>query len=235
MNYLWEKLNNNIFYNCLLACLTTCIIMFVFFGIYLVQLHREYNEMTKELLNTVAGYLTNATADEYDEIAQEIRHDLIYRANEKYLIQYIPNTATNCPTCQRDYEYQIYFLANNTGEMYHIDTYRRLTGEQISISGGYDEISQTRLNIIYDNNCTVHINQEKDIVSIHRLKATFCDDCIEKILTAIDGQYITSFVIFIPQERAFYPISEDTELQIDNGTLSITYNKEIGEMYVEYK
>jgi len=194
--------------------------------------HADRN--TQKALATLTAYIATATDGEYAKIAQEIRHDLIFHTDAKQLVQYIPNTATDYPTCKSYYDYQIYFLANNTGELYHFDTERELTGEQFSLNSGYDEISQTSLNILYDKSCTAHIKQKQDTVSVHRMKNIFCDDCIDKILTAIDGQYITSFVIFIPQEQAFYPIYEDTELQIGNGTLLVTFDKETGEMYVEY-
>ena len=68
----------------------------------------------------------------------------------------------------------------------------------ISFTGGYDEISQTDLDIVMDGDLNYNIaslTQERDIVSIHRMKTIFCDDCIDKILTTINNQLITSFVL----------------------------------------
>jgi len=220
--------------SCAIACVISIVISGLIYNVALILANQHADRNTQKALATLAAYIATATDGEYAEIAQEIRHDLIFHTDAKQLVQYIPNTATDCPTCKSYYDYQIYFLANNTGELYHFDTEMELTGEQFSLNSGYDEISQTSLNILYDKSCTARIKQKQDTVSVHRMKNIFCDDCIDKILTAIDGQYITSFVIFIPQEQAFYPICEDTELQIGNGTLSVTFDKETYKMCVEY-
>lgn len=231
---IFNRIDNEITYSCFFACLITLVICTIFFAVLTLQLNHKINKNTDELFNTITAYITAATDDEYNAIAEQIRHDLLSHSNTNQLIQYIPNTAEDCPTCQEVYEYQMYLLANNTGELYHIDTERRLTGEQMSLSAGYDEISQTQLSILYDHSCIVNINQKEDIVSLHKMKTIFCDDCIDKILAAIDGQYITSFVIFMPQEQAFYPICEDTEISLENIALEVYFDKENGEMNLVY-
>lgn len=231
MNSLFRLVKKEIFWSCLTACLATFLICLIFFTYIFCNTIRQNDE----ILNTFIGYLANATDDEYDEIAQEIRYDLIYRVDKKQYIQYIPNTSTNCPTCKSiyEYEYPIYFLANNTGKLYSIDTVNKLTGEQFSHGTGFDEISQTRFSVIYDKKCTVRISQEKDVVSVTRMKTIFCDDCIDKILAAIEYKDITSFVIFLPQEQAFYPISENIEIPLENIATEIYYDKETREMITE--
>lgn len=220
--------------SCAIACVISVMISGLIYNIALILANQCTEQNMQKAFAILTAYVATATDSEYAEIAQEIRHDLIFHTNAKQLVQYIPNTATDCPTCQNEYEYPIYFLANNTGELYYLDTERQLTGEQLSLSAGYDEISQTSLSILYDHSCIARIKQKQDTVSVHRMKTIFCDDCINKILAAIDGQSITAFVIFMPQEQAFYPICENTELQISNGTLAVTFNKQNREMCVEY-
>ncbi len=216
------------------CCMITFVISTLYSSCVIYFVNKKLERETAQALEMISAYIVSATDSEYNQLAQEIRHDLIYHSSVKEFIQYIPNTATDCPTCKDFYSYQLYFVANNTGAMYRLDTENPLTGEQFSMSSGYDEISQTRLHMTYDRSCTVRIDQKQDIVSINKMKTIFCDDCIDKILAAIDGQNITSFVIFVPQEQAFYPICEDTELQIDGGTLSVNFDKEEQKIRVEY-
>lgn len=207
------------------CCVIACIVIVIINTTLLLSFNHR--------INFITACITTATDKEYTQIAQEIRHDLIYHSDIKELIQYIPNTTTDCPTCKDFYPYSVYFLAINTGELYCINTVNKLTGEQFSFSSGYDEISQTKLNIIYNRTCTASINQKLDTISIHRMKTIFCDDCIDKILAVIDLQDITSFVIFIPQEQAFYPISKYTEISLENIAIEIYYDKEMREMITE--
>ncbi len=61
-----------------------------------IRNNRQYEQDVEETLNMIATYFATATEDEYDEIAQTIRHDLVfseYGRDMKNLIQYIPNTS----------------------------------------------------------------------------------------------------------------------------------------------
>ena len=60
--------------------------------------HQNQKDM-EDLLGTVATYMATATDDEYEKIAQSIRHDLVYSQygqDIENLIHYIPNTADGC-------------------------------------------------------------------------------------------------------------------------------------------
>lgn len=65
---------------------------------------KRWNEQDmKEMIAVIAAYLATATEDEYDEIAETIRHDLVfddYRRGMAYLIPYIPNMSEKCSACQ---------------------------------------------------------------------------------------------------------------------------------------
>lgn len=81
---------------------------------------------------------------------------------------------------------------------------------------------------------TLSLRQERNVVSIHRMKNIFCDDCIDKILSTIDGQTITSFVFFSAGDNAFYPVSDGQEMQGDDYTISTSYDIENREMKIKY-
>ncbi len=237
MKNIFKHSEEEITYNCFLACMTSCCICIILFALITLQVNHKINKNTTDLLNMLAAYLATATDDEYNEIAQQIRHDLILHTDAKRLAQYIPNTAEDCPTCQSDYPGQVYLAALNTGELYSMDSETPQPDGTISFSGGYDEISQTSLNIAYGfspDYDLADLRQKYDTISLHRMKTIFCDDCIDKILAAIEGQRLTSFVIFIPQEQAIYPISEDTKIQSINHTLSIYFDNESKEMKILY-
>ena len=80
--------------------------------------HRNQKEM-EDFLGTVATYMATATDDEYEEIAQTIRHDLVYSQygqDIENLIRYIPNmSGTELPgTCQSGFpEYRRSLWAGN--------------------------------------------------------------------------------------------------------------------------
>lgn len=63
----------------------------------LIERHHD-----RQILNTIAAYIASATDDEYEKIAWNIRHDLVYSdfgKNIDNFVRYIPNTSNDCPTC----------------------------------------------------------------------------------------------------------------------------------------
>ena len=91
---------------------------------------------------------------------------------------------------------------------------------------GYDEVSQTSVHITKSpdqKTGSAGIDRGRGIVSVHRMKALFCDDCIRDILNTVKHQLIEEFFIFDTEKRAFYPIDDGTTLQIGDYRLDIEY------------
>lgn len=190
----------------------------------------------EEAINLVMSYLESATNDEYDEIAQTVRHDLVFcnygEDIDKY-IQYIPNTSDVCRACKESYPAQAVLVSLNTGESYSLDLFERGIDQEdyqgnTQLTFGFDEISQTSIHItksLGENEGTAEIKQGNGIVSIHRMKKLFCDDCIEAMLRAIENQAIEELVILDTEKDIFYPIEDETKVQIGNYTLKTQYKK----------
>ena len=131
----------------------------------------------------------------------------------------------------------MYLLAVNAGNLYSLAPETPQPSGTIRFASGYDEISQTRLNIVRDSYLDydmLSLRQGNDVVSIHRMKNIFCDDCIDKILSTINGQTITSFVFFSAGDNLFYPVSDEQEMQGDDYTISTSYDIENREMRIKY-
>lgn len=91
---------------------------------------------------------------------------------------------------------------------------------------GYDEISQTHIYITKspgEQTGYADIDRGRGIVSAHKMKTLFCDDCIRDILNTVENQLIEEFFIFDTEKRIFYPVDEDTTLQVGNYRLDIEY------------
>lgn len=102
-------------------------VMIAFSAVNAINNHKATKGM-EAFLNTVFTYMATATDDEYEEIAQTIRHDLIYspyREDIENLIQYIPNTAESCCLEQKSYPTRINLVFPNTGELYGLDIYEK--------------------------------------------------------------------------------------------------------------
>lgn len=216
----------------------TCMVMVAFVllavGINTLWVRHQNNKDMDAIIDTIAVYMASATRDEYDEIAGTIRHDLIvseYSGNMEKFIPYIPNTADNCRTCMESYLAQVYLVCVNTGEIYSLDPFEKCDNPIVDFGGtvfsfGYDEVSQTRLYIAKrheEKECTAEIECERRIISIHRMKTIFCDDCIQEILNTVEHQLMEAFVLFDAEEKIFYPIEDDTAVQTGNYSLKIEY------------
>lgn len=189
----------------------------------------QYNQEAKKILDTVTTYMATATEDEYAEIAQSIRHDLVYSeysSDIDYYLQYIPNTADECCLEQSSYPQRLNLVFLNTGELYGLDPSETSNNAgSTTTTFGYDEISEAHLSIIKrpgETNNEVSIDRGRGIVSFHKMKSEFCDNCIQNILTAIKDSLIIQAVIYDAEEKAFYPLEEGT-LQIGDYSLETTY------------
>ena len=188
MKRLFDNVNEETYNSCFLACVIVC---FLFSCIILGATYISNRQAAKdmnEMSNMIIAYIATATDDEYDQIAEEIRHDFIFRKWDERTRQFV-------------------------------------------------QISQTRLHIVRDSYLdydTLSLRQERNVVSIHRMKNIFCDDCIDKILSTIDGQTITSFVFFSAGDNVFYPVSDGQEIQGDDYSISVYYDRQDDEMQIQY-
>lgn len=146
--------------------------------------NRQYEQDVEYTLDMTATYFATATEDEYDEIAQTIRHDLVfseYGRDMENLIQNIPNTSKNCPTCRESYPAQAFLVCVNTGEtysldIYHIDENPDKKSGSMRMNFGYDEISEANIHIITHQGTQdgyAEIYRERRIVSAHKMKTIF--------------------------------------------------------------
>lgn len=206
---------------------------------------RQNSEDMEELMEMIATYMGSATKDEYEEIAKTIRHDLVFseygQEIENY-IRYIPNTADICRTCGEGFPSQVYLVCTNTGELYDLDLFEKGAnpdaGEYgyMSMSFGYDEVSQTSLHITKtpeNKEGTVTVQRGRGIVSVQRMKSLFCDDCIREMLETVENQLVEEFVIFDAEGQKFYAV-DDGSVQIGDYELQVEYDEGDYEIEVRY-
>ena len=214
----------------------TLTVVFVVFLIKMndIRINRRNDEAMEELLNMVISYVEAATEDEYDEIAQTIRHDLVFHKYEKDIekyIRYIPNTSEKCRACRGIYPAQAVLVSLNTGESYSLDLFEQgIEPEEYQgntlLTYGYDEISQTSIHISKspgENKGLAEIERGNGIVSIHRMKRLFCDDCIRAMLDTVEHQLIGELVICDTKKNTFYPLEDESKAQIGDYALETEY------------
>ena len=214
----------------------TLTVAFVVFLIKMndIRINRRNDEAMEELLNMVISYVEAATEDEYDEIAQTIRHDLVFHKYEKDIekyIRYIPNTSDQCRACKGSYPAQAVRVSLNTGESYSLDLVERGIDPEdyqgnTQLTFGYDEISQTGIRIsksLGEGKGSAEIERGNGIVSIHKMKKLFCDDCIKAMLDTVENQPIGELVIRDTEENVFYAVEDEGKAQIGDYALEIKY------------
>ena len=235
----------NIWFGSFIMCMLTVDICVLSIGINNIRNNRHYEQDMNESLNMIATYFATATEDEYDEIAQTIRHDLVfseYGRDMKNLIQYIPNTSKDCPTCRESYPAQAFLVCVNTGETYSLDVYHMDENPDdeyggMRLSFGYDEISEANIHVTTypgEQYGYAEIYRGRRIVSAHKMKSVFCDDCIREILNTIDGQLVEEVVLFDAEQKAFYPVKDEETLQIGSYGLAVSYDSGDYRIDIEY-
>lgn len=218
-------------------------VIFVFSMVMIPLIATKISE--RYLLNAVAAYIASATTDEYDQIAWDIRYDLVYkefgRDIEKF-VRYIPNTAKDCPTCHGDYQSQAFLVSANMGQLYALDVFVEGFTPDIHygashMSYGYDAVSQTALSMIGlpdERIKTVELRRCGGIVSIHKMKRIFCDNCIKEMLSAVEDMPVGEFIIFDANKKVFYPIGDGMTIQIGDYSLESERKEEDYEIIVRY-
>lgn len=226
--------------------ISTLTVAFVIFLIKMNDIRIDYRNdaAMEELLNMVISYMEFATEDEYEEIAKTIRHDLVFSEYEndmeKY-IQDIPNASDKCRTCKGSYPAQMVLVSLNTGESYSLDLFEQgIAPEDYQgntlLTFGYDEISQTSIHIsksLGENKGLAEIEEGNGIVSIHRMKKLFCDDCIKAMLDAVENQPIGELVICDTENSIFYPVEDEAKVQIEEYALEMEYKNSNYEISVK--
>lgn len=208
--------------------------------------NRESAESLEEIMDTVNTYLATATEDEYEEIAETIRHDLVYsQYNEdiENLIRYIPNTADGCCLERDGYLSRANLVFLNTGEMYGLDVFEtgdlpesEEKGYSVQLTCGYDEISEASIHITKERGSgtgTADFYRGRGITSVHKMKEKFCDDCIREILDTVENEAVGEAVIYDTVEKKFYPVKEGT-IQIGDYEFQTGYEQGNYEIQIEY-
>lgn len=235
----------NIWFGSFIMCMLTVAICVLSIGINNIRSNRQYEQDVEEALSMIATYFATATEDEYDEIAQTIRHDLVfseYGQDIENLIQYIPNTSEDCPTCWESYPAQAFLVCVNTGELHSLDLYNSDESPDdksgsMRMTFGYDEISEASIHVMTyqaSQDGYAEIYRGRRIISAQKMKSVFCDDCIREILNTIDGQLLEEIVLFDAEQKAFYPVKDGEMLQIGNYELTATYDSGNFRIDIEY-
>lgn len=229
----------SIWYGAVLLCALTVLATEMMYSYHFGKIEKE-NEKNMELaLNRIVAYAASATDDEYEEMAQSLRRDLIYSdfsRDKEHYIEYIPNTAKVCYLSPQTFPDQVYLLCTNTGMLYALDISEEGSGS--SVSGGYDDVSEATLLITKTPETQeghARLERARGIVSIQKMKTLFCDDCIREIIGAVDEYgLMNEFVIMDGKEKKFYPI-EEGELWIGDYHLVINYEDHGYDISIESK
>ena len=243
--HLSQSDKRSLLYGYLIISMLTVAFVILLININNLRIDRRDDAAMEELLKMVTSYMESATEDEYDEIAQTIRHDLVYSEYERDIEKYvrdIPNTSDKCRACKGHYPAQEVLVGLNTGESYPLDLFERgIEPEEYQgntqFTFGYDEISQTSIHISKspgENEGSAEIEQGNGIVSIHRMKRLFCDDCIEAMLRVVENQAIEELVILDTEKNIFYPIEDEREVQIGDHKLKTEYKNSGYEIEIKY-
>lgn len=214
---------------------STIAMVFLIIGINNLWISHKNDADMEEITNIIVSYIESATENEYDEIVQTIRHDLILSGDydediEKY-IRYIPNTSERCHVCEECYSARAVLVSLNTGESYSLDLVEcGMTSDDyqgsMRLMFGYDEISQTNIRILKnpeEKEEIIEITHGNGIVSIHKMKKLFCDECIAAILKTIKKQRLGEFILFDTVENVFYPVEDKSDVKIGDYILKIEY------------
>lgn len=212
--------------------LTICIFVIAFCNI---RVSHQNKRDTEEILSMIATYMATATEDEYDDIVQNIRHDLVfskYGQEIEDFLRYIPNTSVSCCLERDTYLERIFLVCPNNGELYGLDIYemgdtseRGQKGDSMRFSFGYDEISETSLHIkkrLTEGTGTATVCRKRGIVSAQKMKSFFCDECIREIVNTTAGGIVNEVVICDIEKKKFYPVEEGS-LKIGDYKLEIVY------------
>jgi len=142
-----------------------------------------------------------------------------------------PIPSPSAPLDLESYPGQVYLLCTNTGNLYSLDAYEYIDSPEITAHGrtiyswGYDEVSESQLRIEQNpdtRESLACLDHRKGIVSIHRMKTLFCEDCIQSLLPILEQSLVPEFVIMDGTQKEFYPINSGAALQIGDYTVAVS-------------
>ena len=234
-----------------IASIAIVIFAAVFAIVSMIIGHVRYKEgiaIAEEMVNSIGVYLTTATDEEYEEIAEKLRHDMVrnrFDKDSKEIIDLIPNTSDRCAL--EVSHSQPYLLYLNTGESYPLGPLDEDTNDgepnseehgYMRMSFGHDEVSGSRhdCRAFPDGQYTdVTFYRKSGTVSVQRVKEAFCDDCIDKLLEAVSDKLVAEAVLVDPISGSIYNISDDHSYEMGDYTVSIA-EEESGcyQFYIEY-
>lgn len=198
-----------------MICFGVTALFLLVIGLHNIWVSYQNDKYAEEAMNILIAYMATVTKEEYDEISSDIRHSLVLDEQDddmEEFVQYIPNNADYCHVCAESYSAQIFLVCVNTGQFYSLDLYENNESpneydERTVMSFGYDEVSRSSFCIskdFYTKSGYVELSREHSIVSIHRMKSLFCDDCIRKILDTVKHHGMKGFVILDAEKKKFY-------------------------------
>lgn len=191
------------FWVCLITMGLTCVLM----GFVYSRVAERDREATAEFLNRVSAYLGSATEQEYSQFAQTLRHDLVvsrFGQSTEVWLESIPNTAETCALESADLQGAAGLVFVNTGEFYPLSG-----GEDVVF--GYDEVSGATLCVVAANageGAAAVLTRGSGVVSVHRMKACFDDDCIRAIFADAADTALPECLFYDPAEQSFRPLDD---------------------------
>lgn len=218
-----------IFVGCILAISLSVIVNSVFLKLY----DSKSSEETGKILDVIYAYMATATSDEYEQMAFEIRDEMVlhkYEERKWDYIKLIPNTVENCRLDMKSFPAQAYLLFVNNGQLYSIDIFqdgydgKNKSGDGSMLKWGYDTVSETSIQTMTDQESKtgeIIIEGEQGIVSVHRMKKLFCDKCIKTILEVNQNSFILEAIIFDSKTHTLYPVEAGAKYQIGNYILDV--------------
>lgn len=198
----------------------------------------QYEKELYDFLNTAAAYVASATEDEYEKIAEDLRDDLMLTQfntenDIEMYMKYIVNTSSQCPLDQEDNSYRFYLVMTNHGTMQPLDKFLNESESDtehsyIQMGNIWDEISETGANILYhpsECHTEIIIIPGRGVVSAHRMKTVYCDDCIRMLFDIFEDTYMEEIFIFDSYTHEAYPISESV-LALDEYSIAVEMDED---------
>ena len=214
-----------VFMGCLMAAFTAIITVCM----SIIKSRKEEAQDMEKIMNTIYAYLAESTEEEYNEIAEKIRQDLVlgkyYAKNKPEYLDYIPNTVNDCVAEEHG---SPMLLDLNTGAAYQLDFSEEEEQDGLSVSWGYDEISETGIQIVADfaqKSKRAEIDSKRGIVSVQRMKTLFCDDCICEILEINENTPLPELILFSGEMGKFYPVVNGGDYRFGGCQVEILYQE----------
>lgn len=232
--YVSKEEGKRIYFYVFNGCLLASFVAVIFVCLSVIESRRREADDVEQIMKAVSAYLAEATNEEYEKIAEQIRHDLVlgkhYTEDKLEYLDYIPNTADHCLAEPEGLPYQACLLNLNTGQAYQLDIYKDgMEKSGTMISWGYDEISGTGIQITSNLNRgtgTAVLDSERGIVSVHRMKTLFCDTCIRKILEINEEVLEPELILYNGVGNEFYPIENGETYQCGEYEVRVIYNEQ---------